>query len=185
LDGDSAYVHRAQAEIFSEAQQPDKAIVEYQAAIKTSPTNAELYEALGNEEQRVSHPTEAAAAYQAELSINPNSAVALYNLGKIQVEIGDTAQGVALLQRAVAAHAVAAPTYFYLGFGLAKLDKSEEAAGWLEKALSSSPSDLIRQRAEYELVRVYQKLGRKEDSQRALDELKRLKAQPVQTSEPH
>ena len=53
MDEDSAYVHRAQAEIFSESQQPDKAIAEYQAAIKKSPTNAELYEALGNEEQRI------------------------------------------------------------------------------------------------------------------------------------
>ena len=57
--------------------------------------------------------------------------------------------------------------------------------GWLERALASSPSETLRQRDEYELVRVYQKLGRKDDSQRALEELKRLKARPGPATETH
>jgi superkiller protein 3 len=175
LDGDSAYVHRAQAEIYSESQQPEKAIAEYQFALKKSPSDPELYEALGNEEQRVSHTAEAASAYQSELALVPHNAIALFNLGKIDVETGDAGQGVVLLRQAVEAHASPAPTCFYLGFGLAKLGRDKEAAEWLERALASSPSDLIRQRDDYELVRVYERLGRKADSQRALDELKQLK----------
>ena len=185
MDGDSAYVHRAQAEIYSESQQPDKAIQEYKAALQKAPHDAELYEALGNEEQRVEHVEEARKAYEAELTINPNSAVALYNIGKIEVETGDAAKGVDLLQRAVAGHAVAAPAYFYLGFGLAKLGKNDAAVGWLEKAMQTSPSDSLRQRDEFELARVYERLGRKEDASRALAELRRLKAQPQATSQPH
>jgi tetratricopeptide (TPR) repeat protein len=176
IDPDSAFVHRAQAEIFSESQQPEKAILEYQAAIKKSPSNVELYEALGNEEQKVSHVAEAETAYQAELKLAPGSAIALFNLGKIQVETGDPQQGVLLLQRAVDAHASPAPTYFYLGYGLSKLGKNEEASGWLERSLSSTPSDFIQQRDYFELIRVYQKLNRKADSERALEELKKLKA---------
>ncbi len=179
IDGDSAYVHRAQGEIYSESQQPEKAIGEYQAAIKKSPMNAELYEALGNEEERISHTAEASSAYQTELTINPNSSIALFNLGKIQVETGDPEQGVALLQRAVDARATAAPTFFYLGLGLAKLGKNQEAVGWLERALASSPSGMIRQRSDYELVRVYQRLDRKADAARALEELKKLKTPAV------
>ena len=177
IDPDSAYVHRAQAEIYSESEQPDKAIVEYQAAIKKSPSNAELYEALGNEEQKVSHTAEAQSAYQSELALAPGSAIALFNLGKIQVETADAQQGVALLQRAIDAHASPAPTCFYLGLGLSKLGKNEEAVGWLERVLKSNPSDFIEQRDYYELVRVYQRLNRKADSERALGELKKLKAQ--------
>ena len=177
IDPDSAYVHRAQAEIYSESEQPDKAIVEYQAAIKKSPSNAELYEALGNEEQKVSHTAEAQSAYQLELALTPGSAIALFNLGKIQVETADAQQGVALLQRAFDAHASPAPTCFYLGLGLSKLGKNEEAVGWLERVLKSNPSDFIEQRDYYELVRVYQRLNRKADSERALEELKKLKAQ--------
>jgi len=67
--------------------------------------------------------------------------------------------------------------YFYLGLGLSKLGRNEEAVGWLERVPTSAPSDFILQSDYYELVRVYQKLNRKEDSQKALEKLKELKAQ--------
>ena len=185
IDPDSAFVHRAQAEIFVDSEQPDKAIVEYEAALKRTPSDPELYEALGDQEQKVSHTAEAIKAYQSELAINPTSAIALFNLGKIQVETGDVEQGVALLQRAVQAHASPAPTDFYLGLGLSKLGKNDDAAKWLERVLENSPSDLIKQRDYYELVRVYQRLNRKADSDRALEELKKLKAQAAPNSEQH
>jgi hypothetical protein len=57
------------------------------------------------------------------------------------------------------------------------LNQNEEAVNWLEKAMQSHPSQFIQESGEYELVRTYQKLGRKEDAQRAAWELKRLKAQ--------
>jgi Flp pilus assembly protein TadD len=177
INPDSWYVHRAQAEIDSEAHQPDKAIEEYKAAIKARPGDADLYEALADEEQKVGHPLDATNDYQTVLTLHPNDPIALFNLGKIQVETGDPTQGVAYLRQAVEAHAAPAPTDFYLGLGLSKLGQNEEAATWLERALTNSPSEFIRQSAYYELVRVYQKLGRKDDSQRALEELKKLKAQ--------
>jgi Tfp pilus assembly protein PilF len=185
IDPDSAFVHRAQAEIFSESQQPEKAIMEYQAAIKKAPSNAELYEALGDEDQKVSHVSDAQAAYRAELGLSPGSAIALFNLGKIQVETGDPQQGVLLLKQAIDAHASPAPTCFYLGLGLSKLGKNEEAVGWLERSLTDSPSEFIQQRDYFELVRVYQKLNRKADSERALEELKKLKAKAAPPSEDH
>jgi tetratricopeptide (TPR) repeat protein len=185
IDPDSAFVHRAQAEIFVESQQPDKAIEEYEAALKRTPSDPELYEALGDQEQKVSHPAEATKAYQSELAINPSSAIALYNLGKIQVETGDPGQGVALLQRAEEAHASPAPTDFYMGLGFSKLGKNDDAAKWLELALENSPSESLKQRAYYELVRVYQRLNRKADSDRALEALKKLKAQAIPNGEQH
>jgi tetratricopeptide (TPR) repeat protein len=178
INPDSWYVHRAQAEIDSEAHEPDKAIEEYKAAIKVKPGDPDLYEALGDEEQKVGHPLEATNAYQTELSIHPNDPIALFNLGKIQVETGDPTQGVAYLRQAIEAHAAPGPADFYLGLGLSKLGQNQEAATWLERALTHSPSAFILQSDYYELVRVYQKLGRKDDSQHALDELKKLKAQP-------
>jgi len=51
--------------------------------------------------------------------------------------------------------------------------------------LENSPSDLIKQRDYYELVRVYQKLNRKADSDRALEELRKLKAQAAPNGEQH
>jgi Flp pilus assembly protein TadD len=184
INPDSWYVHRAQAEIDSEAHQPDKAIVEYKAAIKSRPGDPDLFEALADEEQKVGHPLDATNDYQTVLKLHPNDPIALFNLGKIQVETGDPAQGVAYLRQAADAHAAPAPTDFYLGLGLSKLGQNEEAAVWLERALTNSPSDFILQSDYYELVRVYQKLGRKDDSQRALDQLKRLKAQSAPGGQP-
>ena len=177
LDPDSWYVHRALAESLASSGQPEKAIQEYEAAIKKQPNNPDLYEALGDEDQTVSRFDAATKAYQEELKLSPENGIALYNLGKIQVESGDPEAGVAFLRRAAAVHASAAPTDFYLGLGLSKLGKNQEAAAWLEKSLASGPSDFIKQSAYYELARTYQRLDRKEDSQRALDKLKELKAQ--------
>jgi tetratricopeptide (TPR) repeat protein len=182
-DADSAFVHRAQAEIYVEAQQPDKAIEEYHAALKRSPNDPELYEALGDALQTINRTAEATVAYESELKINPRSAIALFNLGKIQVQTGDPAQGVEYLRRAVEAHASPAPTDFYLGFGLAKLGKNEEAAHWLEQVLENSPSDFILQSDCYELGRIYQKLGRSADAHKMLDELKKLKSQSAPAKE--
>lgn len=175
LDPDSWYVHRALGESLSASGQPEKAIAEYEAAIQKQPNNPDLYESLGDEDQKVSRFEGATKAYQQELKLSPENGIALYNLGKIQVETGDPAAGVIMLHRAVDAHATAAPTYFYLGLGLSKLGQNQEAGEWLEKSLAAKPSDFIKQSAYYELARVYQKLNRKEDSQRVLEELKRLK----------
>jgi len=182
IDPDSSFVHRAQAEIYSEGNQPDKAIEEYQAAINRNPDEADLYEALGDEEQKTSHFLEANNAYQSELKLHPGDAIALYNLGKIQVETGDPQQGIDYLQQAVKAHAIPAPTFFYLGLGLSKLGRNEEALTWLERVLANSPSSFILQSDYYELIRVYQKLGRKADSQQALEKLKDLKSQVAPAS---
>ncbi len=181
LDPDSWYVHRALAENYSAMGQPEKAIAECEAAIKKRPTDPDLYEFLGDEDQKVSRFVDAAKAYSQELVLNPHSAIALYNLGKIKVETGDPENGVLLLQQAVDAHASPAPAYFYLGLGLSMQGKNQEAVQWLERVLQNSPSDFIRQSDYYELARVYQKLNRKADAQHALEELKKLKAQAATT----
>jgi Tfp pilus assembly protein PilF len=176
LDPDSALLHKAMAETFAEAGEPEKSINEYEAAIRKEPKNADLYEALGEQDQKLGRIDAAAKAYEQELQLHPNSAIALYNLGMMQVKTGRAAAGVPLLRRAIEAHSVPAPTYFYLGWGLAELAQNEEAAHWLELALQNTPSPFIEQSTYYQLLRVYQKLNRKADAEHALDQLKQLKA---------
>jgi tetratricopeptide (TPR) repeat protein len=175
LDPDSWRVHRALGEIYSASKQHEEAVGEFKKALDKQPGNADLNEALGNEYQRMSRFGEASAAYEAELKVSPRNPVALYNLGKIQVQSGDAERGVTLLREAVEAHAAAAPTAYYLGLGLAQTGHPDEAADWLEKCLTESPSEFIRQGAYFQLTRVYKTLNRKEDAQRAADELKKLK----------
>lgn len=174
LDPESALVHRGMAESFDVAGQPEKAIAEYEAAIKKDPNNPDLYDALGEANQKMSRIDAAKEAYQQELKLNPHSALALYNIGKIDVERGQPESGVSLLRQADAAHASPAPTAFYLGLGLAEIGQNAEAAQWLEKSLANHPSPFIEQGTWFQLARVYQKLNRKADSQHALDQLKHL-----------
>ncbi len=186
LDPDSALVHRAMAEDLAESGQPEKAIDEYQTALRKQPGDADMLDALAEQQQKLSRFDDAAKTYQQELTLNPNSPLARYNLGKIDVEHGKPAEGVTLLREAVAAHARPAPTDFYLGLGLAELGQNEEAAHWLEQSLASQPSAFIEQSAFFQLARVYQHLNRKADAERAIEQLKRLKAQasPNASSKP-
>ena len=177
LDPDSALVHRAQAENFATSGQPEKAIAEFQAALRKQPANPDLLDSLGEQQQKLSRFDDAARTYQAELGTDPHSPIALYNLGKIDVEQGRPQQGVAHLRLAQAAHARPAPTDFYLGLALAELGETTEAAHWLEQSLASSPSPFIEQGACFQLARVYQRLGRKDEADRLLARLKQLKAQ--------
>ena len=183
LDPDSALLHRALAETFAEAGEPEKSIEEYEAAIRKDPKNPDLYEALGEQNQKLGRIDAATKAYEQALQLHPNSAIALYNLGMMQVKTGRAATGVPLLRRAVEAHAMPAPTDFYLGWGLAELGQNEEAAHWLELALQNSPSPFIEQSTYYQLLRVYQKLNRKADAEHALEQLKQLKAKAAREND--
>ena len=184
LDPDSVLVHRAQAEALASSGQPEKAIAEYKLALGKQPGNADLVEAMAEQQQKISRFDDATVAYQQELALNPGSAIALFHLGRINVEHGKPEEGVALLRRAAALHAKPAPTDFYLGLGLAELHENEEAAHWLEESLASQPSPFIAQSAYFQLARVYQRLNRKPDADRAIEQLKRLKAQnaPVENA---
>lgn len=174
LDPDSAFVHRGMAESFTVAGQPEKAIIEYEAAIRRDPKNPDLYEALGNANLKMSRVDAAKVAFEEELKINPGNPIALYNLGKMDVERGKPESGVFFLRKAQSAHASPAPTAYYLGLGLAELGQNQEAAQWLEVSLKNSPSAFVQQGAWYQLARVYPKLNRRADAQHALAELKTL-----------
>ena len=181
LDPRSWHVHRLLAETFSASKQPEQAIVEYKAALDEQPNNPDLYEALGDEYQRIGHSADALKAYEQQLKLNPHNPIALFNCGKIHIDSDEPALGIPLLQQALDAHASPAPTYYYLGLGYSKSGQYQQAEQVLEKSLAGQPSPYIEQNAWYALVRVYQRLNRPADSQHALDEFKRLKAASAAT----
>lgn len=175
VDPSSWQLHLAMAELFSSAQQHEQAIAEYKAALVEQSKNADLYESLGFEYQKMGRHQEAADAYEQVLRLNPQSAAALFNLGKIRIEKEDPDAGIPLMEQAIQLHSSPAPSYYYLGYGLAAQGKYAEAAQSLEKSLAAQPTDVIRQNDWYALVRIYQKLGRNEEAQHALGEFKKLK----------
>ena len=176
LDPNSWHVHRALAETLSEAHEPEQAVTEYKAAIDGQPKNPDLYEALGNEYQRLSRTPDAIEAYQSELKLNPRSAIALFELGKLKVESAHPADGIPLLRQALEAHVPQAPAYYYLGMALSDTADNKGAAEALETCLANKPVGQMEMNAWYALARVYTKLNRTSDAQHALEEFKRMKA---------
>jgi tetratricopeptide (TPR) repeat protein len=176
LAPDSWQVHRALGESYAEAGKTAEAISEYQTALTMQPQNSDLYEALGNAYQKLSKFADAKQAYEQELRLSPHNVVALYNLGKIAVENEqDPKSGVSLLEDVVKVYHHSAPADFYLGLGLVKLGRDQEAIPYLEKVSQDERTGEMPRRAAYELARAYRRVGRLEDSDRALAQFQKLK----------
>jgi Flp pilus assembly protein TadD len=177
IDPSSWHVHRVQGQMYSQQSQHKEAIAEFLEAIKQMPNNSDLYEELGAEYRKSSQLELAQQAYAKELELSPNNPIAMYNLAKIDIETNRTAEGLELLHKVVQNYSNVPATYFYLGLGEFDAGHPQEALAALEKAKAMNPEPELRPRIEYELSRVYRKLGRIEDSNKAVHEYTRLKAQ--------
>lgn len=177
IDPDSWHVHRVQGQIYSRQSQHKEAIAEFLEAIKKMPNNSDLYEELGGEYRKSTQLELSQQAYSKELELSPNNPVAMYNLAKIDIETNRGQEGLQLLQKVVAIYKDFPATYFYLGLGEFDMGRTRDALEALEKARAMHPEPELAPRVEYELSRVYRKLGRIDDSNRAIREYTRLKAQ--------
>jgi Flp pilus assembly protein TadD len=177
IDPSSWHVHRVQGQMYSQQSQHKEAIAEFLEAIKLMPNNSDLYEELGGEYRKSSSLDLAQQAYSKELELSPNNPIAMYNLAKIDIETNHTQEGLDLLRKVTANYANVAGTYFYLGLGEFDAGNTKDALAALEKARGMRPEPELAPRIEYELSRVYRKLGRSEDANHAIQEYTRLKAQ--------
>jgi Flp pilus assembly protein TadD len=175
LDPTSWHVHRVQGQMYSQQNQHKEAIAEFLEAIKLMPNNSDLYEELGSEYRKSSALDLAQQAYSRELELSPNNPIAMYNLAKIDIETNRGAEGLELLRKVTANYANVPATYFYLGLGEFDEGNTNKALAALEKARGMSPEPELAPRIEYELSRVYRKLGRTEDANRAIHEYTRMK----------
>jgi tetratricopeptide (TPR) repeat protein len=174
LDPNSWRMHRLSAQIYSEANQHKEAIREFEAAVKFSPKQADLYEELGDEYRKDNNLEMAAATYRQELELTPHNPVALYDLGSTFVEQGKSQSGVPLLREAIKILGGPSVADYYLGRGLADLGMYQEAADHLEKATKIIPQDEVAHRAYYKLAQVYRKLQRPADAQNAIGQFQKL-----------
>ena len=176
IDPDSWHVHKVQAQLYAMQNLHKEAIGEFLAAIKIVPNNSDLYEELGNEYRKANSLDLAQQAYHIELELSPNNPIAMYNLAKIDIETNQVEEGLELLRKVVANYANVPATYFYLGLGEFETGKPADAVVALEKARAMHPEADLAPRVEYELSRVYRKLGRVAESDQAVREYTRLKA---------
>jgi Flp pilus assembly protein TadD len=175
VDPDSWHLHRVQSEMLSQQGKHKEAIEELLEALKQAPNNSDLYEELGAAYRKSGQLGLSQEAYSKELELSPNNPIAMYNLAKIDIETSRTADGLELLHKVTVNNQNASAIYFYLGVGELDSGNAKEAVAALEKAKAMHPEPELQKRIEYELARVYRKLGRAEDSNRAVHEFERLK----------
>ncbi len=177
IDPTSWHVHRVQAQMYSQQNQHKEAIAEFLEAIKLAPNNSDLYEELGGEYRKSSNLELAQQAYSKELELSPNNPIAMYNLAKIDIETNRGAEGLVLLRKVTAHYANVPATWFYEGLGEFDTGNTKGALAALEKARGMHPEPELAPRIEYELSRVYRKLGRMEDANHAISEYTRMREQ--------
>ena len=177
IDPNSWHVHRVQAQMYSQQSRHKEAIAELLEAIKQAPNNSDLYEELGGEYRKSSNLELAQQAYTKELELSPNNPIAMYNLAKIDIETNRSTEGLDLLRKVTANYANVPATWFYQGLGEFDSGNIDAALAALEKARNMHPEPELAPRIEYELSRVYRKLGRTEDANHAIREYTRMREQ--------
>jgi len=161
-------VHKVQAELYADEGRHADAAKEYDAAIRQEQRNPDLYEGLGDAYRSMNELEQAQKAYAKELELSPQNPIAMYNLGSTKIDRGDDAAGVPLLQAMLERYGGAAVAEYYLGRGLAAQGKSAEAIVHLERSSKADPQGEIAKRSTYELARLYRKLQRLADANKAL-----------------
>lgn len=174
-------VHKVRAELYSSDHKDRDAVQEYEAALVSESRNPDLYEGLGDAYRRLNDLDSAQKAYARELELTPRNPVAMYNLGSTDIERGDHAAGIPLLQAMLAVYRTSPTAEYYLGRGLAESGRDTEAAEQLEKSSKEDGDGEVSKRSLYELSRIYRKLHRTEDAQRALSAYNRLREKEEQS----
>ncbi len=168
IDPNSWRVHKVRAELLAGEGRASESIAEYEAAVKLQAGNAELWEGLGDEYRVRNELEKARSAYTRELDLSPANPIAMYNLGSTEIGLGDAATGVPLVRAMLNVYRTSPVADYYLGRGLATLGQDDQARAEFEKSIAEAPTGESAKRSWYELTRLYRKLGRTDDAQKAL-----------------
>lgn len=115
----------------STSKDPDRAIADYDAAIRSDPQNAAAYFHRANAWHVKKDYDRAIADYDASIRIEPNRASVLANRGGAKVAKGDYAQGIADATRAIEIDPGLAPAYVTRGMAKRRTGDLEGAiADW-------------------------------------------------------
>lgn len=178
LDPGSWRLHRLNAQIDAEAREHTQAIEEYQAALKTAPNEADLYEGLGWEYRQTGQTDLAEKAFEKELALTPGNPIAMYNLASVRVDSGQDEAAVPLLEQVVKLYGMPTVADYYLGRAYAAEGKKELAIAELRKA-TTLPGETDR-RAWYGLAQVYRQAGNTAEARAATLKFQQLQQQAEQ-----
>jgi tetratricopeptide (TPR) repeat protein len=175
LAPDSWQVHQARARLFEEDQRHKEAAEEFEAALRLNPGDLNLYDELAREYRRMGDLDQVERTFVREKQAAPDDPRTLLNLASIQIERGRASEGLPLVQQVLKTEPNNPQAYFYLGRGLAETGKEAEAVTALQRFLVLQPEGDLREQAYYTMSRLYRKLQKPEEAQKALAEFQKLK----------
>jgi type IV pilus biogenesis/stability protein PilW len=135
----SSRVYYNLANEYRELGQNEKAIENYDKALKVRPDYYEAYYNLGKTYENMSDREKAIEAYQKVLSIEPDYDKAHYNLGNLYYESGRIGEAIASFETAIRVNPKHINAYNNLGVALAAAGRDEEAEAIFKKAIAMDP----------------------------------------------
>ncbi|HYG78743.1 MAG TPA: tetratricopeptide repeat protein, partial [Pyrinomonadaceae bacterium] len=171
---DTTEAHLVVGSYYLATRQFPEAIRELTRAAELNPRAPAVHSTLGRAYVSAHDKEQAAREFKAELEINPNDFGANLNLGWLYGEQGRLDEAHALLQRALELRPGDTTALFRLAQVVQHKGSAEEAVALLERVVKQDPS-LIP--AHVLLARLYKKLNRAADFERANAEINRLNAE--------
>ena len=175
--GGEAAAHLLKGQAALATYQFERAAAELEEAARMNAGLPRLDYSLGVSYVKLARYQDARAALNREVARAPRDFSTLYYLAFTLEALGDLAGARARLEAALAIEADSAEANTLLGKVLVKLGSNAEAAKAFEIAVRKDPGDGAKH---FQLARVYQQLGRREDAAREFAESERLKEKQLQ-----
>lgn len=169
-------LHFLQGQAFLRDREFEQALEELSAAEKLNPELPRIYYALGIAHERLTQYPEAAAAFENQLRRTPEDPATLYALAVSLEATGNLSAAQQHVTHALKLDPQHAAANGLLGKILFRQGKAAEAVKLVELGVKGRPTD---QELHYQLARIYQQLGRKEDAAREFAEVQKLKAEQL------
>ncbi len=140
-----AMFHNALGLVFTQEEQANEAVVQYQEALKLNPNYAEASYNLANALLKAGQTEEAMAQFQNAFKLDPGNAKTHNNLGTALRKMGRTGEAIAQYREALEIDPTYTPAYYNLGNALFQKGQIDEAINEYEAALKTQPNNLMLQ----------------------------------------
>jgi tetratricopeptide (TPR) repeat protein len=118
-----------------------EAAAQYEAALRTNPSDARPYNKLGLIWQRAGKFDAAIANFRKAIQLDPLTTVARFNMGVALMQLQKYDQGLTELREVLKLHPRDAATHFCMGFGLLYSGKIDDAVARFREGLRYQPND--------------------------------------------
>jgi tetratricopeptide (TPR) repeat protein len=187
LEPNSVRAHQVLGEAYEGKEDYEKALQEYQEALRLNPQAPGLHYSVGHAYWQMKRFEAAIPELEKELALNPHHASANYVLGHIYLYQRKVLEAAHYLEAAVNAKPDFVEARKQWAKALSLLQDNQKAIRQLEIAAAADPQD---DSIHYLLARIYRKIGRQDKAQKELgifDELRRRKhhhEEPQEESDP-